>query len=150
MISHQEKKIIATQIEQLHNKKHYKHLFKIIYEENNKYTINDNGIYLNINALPDITLHKIKKFLDSISINKNIIPVPKEYIPYNSETGSDKMFNNGKFQKMSIFDREAKLPISDVHSDTKNIFNQIQSESEENIIYSNKITVKPFNVLLND
>ena len=60
------------------------------------------------------------------------------------------MFNNGKFQKMSIFDREAKLPISEIHSDTKNIFNQILSESDDNIAYTKKIIVKPFNVLLND
>ena len=83
--THQEKKQIALQIEKIKNKKYFKEIFKIIHEENNKYTVNDNGVYINLNILADSTLHKIKEFLKSIDYTRHVIPVPKEYIPYNSD-----------------------------------------------------------------
>lgn len=81
-LTHHEKKTIAHRIEQLKNKKHYKQIFQIVHEDNNKYTVNDNGVYLNINTLSSTTLIKIKQYLDNIEKNKVIIPIPNEYVPY--------------------------------------------------------------------
>lgn len=81
-LTHHEKKNIAHRIEQLKNKKHYKRIFQIVHENSNKYTVNDNGVYLNINTLSSATLIKIKQYLDDIEKNKVIIPIPNEYVPY--------------------------------------------------------------------
>ena len=89
--THNEKKILASKIENITNKKDYKEIFKIIYENNCNYINNDNGVYINLNILSDEILIKIKKFLEIIDNNKNIIPTPKEYIPYNSEDNSSDM-----------------------------------------------------------
>ena len=89
--THNEKKILASKIENITNKKDYKEIFKIIYENNCNYINNDNGVYINLNILSDDILIKIKNFLDIIDNNKNIIPTPKEYIPYNSDDNSSDM-----------------------------------------------------------
>ena len=139
-ITHQEKKKIASQIEQLHSKKHFKHIFKLVYDENNKYTTNDNGIYININAMSDSTLLKIKDFLDSLNKSKTIIPVPKEYVPYYSDNGSDKIFNNGKLYKMSIFDREAKLPVIRKNNGAEE-YSDSNSKIETSSLFDNKTKI---------
>lgn len=90
-LTHHEKKQIATRIEQLKNKKHYRKIFEFVNENNNKYTVNDNGVYLNINTLSTTTLLRIKKFLDDIDAQKVIIPVPNEYVPYSESDSSISM-----------------------------------------------------------
>jgi hypothetical protein len=89
--THNEKKILASKIENITNKKDYKEIFKIIYENNCNYIENDNGVYINLNVLNDEMLLKIKVFLEVIENNKNIIPTPKEYIPYCSDDNSSDM-----------------------------------------------------------
>jgi hypothetical protein len=117
--THNEKKILASKIENITNKKEYKEIFKIIYENNCNYIENDNGVYLNLNLLNDDTLIKIKSFLEVIDTNKNIIPTPKEYIPYCSDDNSSdvklsmqeknllkKFKNNSKSEKQSTNNNE--------------------------------------------
>lgn len=77
--SHQEKKLIATRIEQVKNKKSYKIIFKLIYENNSNYITNEKGVFINLNNINDETLFKIKEYLDELDTNKPIIPVPKEF-----------------------------------------------------------------------
>ena len=62
--SKSDKKIIASRIEQINNKKIYIKLFKIISNDNNNYTANSNGVFLNLNNLQDKTLSKIEHVLD--------------------------------------------------------------------------------------
>ena len=62
--SKSDKKIIASRIEQIKNKKLYAKIFKIIYVDNNNYTLCNDGVYLNVNNLHDKTLTKIEKILD--------------------------------------------------------------------------------------
>lgn len=59
-----EKKIIASRIEQIKSKKIYLKIFKIISDDNNHYVINPNGVLLNLNNMSDITLAKIERILD--------------------------------------------------------------------------------------
>jgi hypothetical protein len=117
--THNEKKILASKIENITNKKEFKEIFKIIYENNCNYIENDNGVYINLNVLNDETLLKIKSFLEVIENNKNIIPTPKEYIPYCSDDNSSdmklsmqeknllkKFKNNSKFEKQTPINNE--------------------------------------------
>jgi hypothetical protein len=78
IFSHQDRKMIASRIEQLKNKKSYKTIFKIIYQHNNNYITNEKGVFINMNNVDDETLESIKKFLDESDNNKTIIPIPKE------------------------------------------------------------------------
>ena len=63
-----EKKQLIKDITQLKKVEHIE-IFKIFKKDNIKYTENNNGIFINISKIPDITLHKVKKFLSFY--NKN-------------------------------------------------------------------------------
>ena len=55
-------------IDDLKNKKLYLQLFKIILEQKIKYTQNNNGIFINLNNVPDDKLEIIYNFLLSFNI----------------------------------------------------------------------------------
>jgi molybdenum cofactor biosynthesis enzyme MoaA len=128
--THNEKKILASKIENITNKKDFKDIFKIIYENNCNYIENDNGVYINLNVLNDVTLIKIKQFLEVIENNKNIIPTPKEYVPYCSDDNSSDI-------KLSI--QEKNL--------LKKFKNNSKSEKQSS---TNNDKVKSFNLFMSD
>ena len=59
-----DKKAIMTRIQNLKNKKHYIHIYKIIKENNVQYSQNINGVFINLNNIDDIILDKIIKYLN--------------------------------------------------------------------------------------
>ena len=59
-----DKKSIMTRIQNLKNKKHYIHIYKIIKENNVQYSQNINGVFINLNNIDDIILDKIIKYLN--------------------------------------------------------------------------------------
>jgi len=99
-----DKKIIASRIEQIKNKKIYVKLFSIIYVDNNDFTSNTNGVFLNINNLQDKTLTKIEKLLDTydnIKTNKNTnnkwnMLLQSQYNMQNTQHVDDKYTNHEK------------------------------------------------------
>jgi len=93
-----EKKMIASKIEQIKHKKIYLKLFKIISEDNSNYTVNTNGVFLNLNNLKDHTLQKIERVLniyDNLkdkhitSKNKNNDSKWNEYLDNQYKTNSE-------------------------------------------------------------
>ena len=100
-----EKKMIVSRIEQISNKKIYLKLFKIISDDKNNYTLNTNGIFLNLNNVHDITLLKIEKLLDLYdNLKKNKIIDSKwnnhlqnQYnTDVNNNTSDEKLSNHEK------------------------------------------------------
>lgn len=62
------KKQIVKLIDQIKDKKILRQIYKIILNENINYTRNLNGIFINLNEVPDDKLIKIENFLLSIYI----------------------------------------------------------------------------------
>jgi hypothetical protein len=62
------KKKIVKMIDDLKNKKLYLQLFKIILEQKIKFTQNNNGIFIDLNSVPDEKLEIIYNFLLSFNI----------------------------------------------------------------------------------
>ena len=97
-----DKKIIASRIEQLNNKKIYLKLFKIIYTDNNNYTANSNGVFLNLNNLQDKTLSKIDHVLNiydkfkknKITNNKWNQLLQSQYNSQNNNTNNNNVFDD--------------------------------------------------------
>ncbi len=58
--NHNDKKILVKRITDIKNKKCYIKIFKIIHNDNFKYTKNYNGIFFNLTNLSDIILHNIE------------------------------------------------------------------------------------------
>ena len=129
--THNEKKILACQIENISNKKNYKEIFKIIYQDNCNYLENDNGVYINLNTLNDDTLLKIKNYLQVLEENKNIIPTPKEYISYCSDENSSDM-------RLSIQEKNI----------LKKFKNNNKNENKSNLPINNNM--KSFNLFISD
>ena len=57
--NYDEKKKIVYRIEMIKNKKKYIKLFKIINKDYKDYTVNKNGIFVNLNSLQNKTLNNI-------------------------------------------------------------------------------------------
>ena len=67
-ITIKEKKQLVCNINKL-NKIEHVEIFKIFKKDNIKYTENNNGIFININKVPDVTLYKIIKFINFCNSN---------------------------------------------------------------------------------
>jgi beta-glucosidase-like glycosyl hydrolase len=63
-----EKKNIVHKIEQIKNKKHFIEIFKIIKNDNIKYTQNRNGLFIDMNKLSNSTIHKIEQYLKNLEL----------------------------------------------------------------------------------
>jgi hypothetical protein len=63
-----EKKNIVRKIEQIKNKKYYIEIFKIIKNNNIKYTQNKNGLFIDMNKLSNETIYKIDDYLKSLEL----------------------------------------------------------------------------------
>lgn len=61
-----DKKSIMTRIQNLKNKKHYVHIYKIIKDNNVTHSQNINGIFINLTNIEDSILDKIVEYLDYV------------------------------------------------------------------------------------
>ncbi len=64
-----EKKNIVYKIEQIKNKKYFIEIFKIIKNDNIKYTQNRNGLFIDMNKLSNNTIYKIEQYLKSLELS---------------------------------------------------------------------------------
>jgi len=69
LYNHLEKKNIVRKIEQLKNKRYFIEIFKIIKNDNIKYTQNKNGLFIDMNQLSNYTIHKIDNYLKTLELN---------------------------------------------------------------------------------
>ena len=69
-LSYDNKKKIINKISNIKNKKNYINLFKLILKLNIPYSLNNNGIFFNINKVNTQDLNKIIKLIDSFDIHK--------------------------------------------------------------------------------
>jgi len=64
--NYDQKKKIVYKIEKISKKKDYFKLYKLLSKNNVKFTMNSNGIFFNINKLPDLLLGEIDTFLNKL------------------------------------------------------------------------------------
>lgn len=68
--NHNDKKNLIKRISDVKNKKCYIKIFKIIHNNNNSYTKNDNGIFFNITNLSDDILNQIEHVIKYYEVKK--------------------------------------------------------------------------------
>ena len=68
-----DKKVIMTRIQNLKNKKHHLHLYKLIKDNNVTYSQNINGIFIDFNNIPDEVLDKIVQYLNYLDTRNSEI-----------------------------------------------------------------------------
>ena len=69
----EDKKRIMTKIQNLKNKKHYMHLYKIIKDNNVNYSQNSNGVFINLTNISDDILGKIIEYLNYLDTRNSEI-----------------------------------------------------------------------------
>ena len=69
----EDKKCIMTKIQNLKNKKHYMHLYRLIKENNVTHSQNTNGIFINLNNISDDILEKIVQYLNYLDTRNSEI-----------------------------------------------------------------------------
>jgi hypothetical protein len=69
-LSYDSKKKIINKIQNIKNKKNYINLFKLILKLNIPYSLNNNGVFFNINKINNEDLNKIIKLIDSFETHK--------------------------------------------------------------------------------
>lgn len=130
--TYQDKKKLVYRIEQIKSKKNYIKLFKIINSDNIKFTDNNNGIFINMNALTNISLNKINNFLNLINKTNDMIDsdtnstINTDYKPYSIDEFSDyKSYG----PKLSNYE--------------KNIIkrNRFNNDESEDTVYKNNIDI---------
>jgi hypothetical protein len=135
--SNNQKKKIAERVENLTSKKHFKQIFKIIYQNSDSFTCDSSGVYIKFNLLSDPILYQIETFINSIkpTFNHVVIPIPKNFTPYFSDEYSP---NN------------PDIPLS---NHEKKIMKIIESDNNQSSDYrprerqhTTKIIIKPFNL----
>jgi hypothetical protein len=67
--THLEKKNIVRKIEQIKSKRYFIEIFKIIKNDNIKYTQNKNGLFIDMNKLSNDTILKIDTYLKTLELN---------------------------------------------------------------------------------
>jgi hypothetical protein len=68
-----DKKCIMTKIQNLKNKKHYMHLYRLIKDNNVTYSQNNNGVFINLNNISDDILEKIVQYLNYLDTRNSEI-----------------------------------------------------------------------------
>lgn len=108
--SHDDKKHIAELIENLKNHEDYIAIFEILMQDaSNSYTINNNGVFLNLATVSDNTLTKIKKCLRNINrVKNNEIEIDVDVIPINSVQKTSRAYKLSNYEKNIIKQRDLK------------------------------------------
>ena len=114
--SKNDKKIIASRMEQIKNKKINMKIFQIIYNDNSNYLINPNGVFLNLNNLSDIALSKIERVLDL-------------YDDLKKEKKNETVWNNVLQNQLNISENSSE---SNLNSYEKNFLKKQQLLMENN------------------
>jgi hypothetical protein len=108
----EDRKQIVRNIESLKNEKDYLAIFEILNEdENNSYTSNSNGIFLNISLVSDDTLDKVTKYLNKHN-KKNKMEIELDIIP-RYPMKSEKAYKHSTYEKNILKQRQLKKIMND-------------------------------------
>lgn len=112
-----DRKYIVQSIENLKNDKDYVAIFEILTSDNeNTYTLNSNGVFLNLSSVRDDTLDKITKYLKKINKKQiNEIEVDVDMVPSTSNTKCDKVYKLSNYEKNILKQRSLKKILNNEH-----------------------------------
>jgi len=113
--SYNDRKYIAQSIENLKNDKDYVAVFKILTSDNNNcYTQNSNGVFLNLSEISDKTLGKVKKYLQKFNESKLIeSEIDIDIIPNSGSTKTNRQYKLSNYEKNLIKQRNLKKVLNE-------------------------------------
>lgn len=113
--SRDDRKHIVESIENLKNDEDYVAIFEILTDDTaNSYTQNSNGVFLNLSAVSDGTLEKIRRYLKKINKKKiNQIEVDIDVIPNGNTSKNDRVHKLSNYEKNILKQRNLKKVLND-------------------------------------
>lgn len=99
--SHDDRKHIVKQIENLKNNEDYLAIFEILTDDtSNSYTQNSNGIFLNLSSTSDKTLKKVKTYIKKINLEKKNNPeADTDFHLIDQPTSNDRAYKLSNYEK---------------------------------------------------
>jgi hypothetical protein len=116
-----DRKKLVEKVEKLKKREHYVNVFKLITQDTDKYTVNSNGVWIVINALPDSTMQKIENYIHKIKRTEK--KTKKLFIKSASRTSTS-----------SSSDNTTKSDIATQETETFSNFGPKLSNRDKNII----------------
>lgn len=112
--SRDDRKQVATLIENLKNNEDYVKIFEILTDdEANSYTHNSNGVFLNLSEVSDKTLDRIHKYMKKVNKKrKELSDEEIDYIPY-SDFKEEKTYKLSNYEKNILKQRSLKKVLND-------------------------------------
>jgi hypothetical protein len=102
--THTEKKDLVKNMEKLTSKNQYKQIYKIIKLSGVKITVNNNGIFFNMNELSNETLKMIDDYINSV-INKSNSNIDIKY--YNNVIMNTTTQSEGDISKIYDYNNDS-------------------------------------------
>lgn len=112
-----DRKHIAELIENLKSEEYSVAIFDILSDDPvNSYTINSNGVFLNLSKTSDETLDKVKKYLKKINRKQSDqIDTDNDVIPNVMAQKSDRTYKLSNYEKNILKQRNLKKVLNDDH-----------------------------------
>lgn len=108
--STEDRKYLVQTIENLKNEKDYVAIFEILVNDDvSSYTVNTNGVFINLSIVKDETLDKIKKYIAKINKKKiNEIHVDIDIIPNIYNNKSERTYKLNNYEKNILKQKNLK------------------------------------------
>lgn len=116
--SYDDRKHIVQLIENLKNNEDYNEIFEILMNDKNlmnddSYTSNSNGVFLNLSVVTDETLNQIIKYLNKVNKRKkNHIDVDVDVIPNVNLAKNDRAYKLSNYEKNILKQRKIKKALN--------------------------------------
>lgn len=113
--THDDRKHIVESIDNLKNDEDYVAIFEILTNNNsNSYTINSNGVFLNLSAVNDNTLDEISKYLNKINKKRiDNIEVDIDIIPNTNASKINRAYKLSNYEKNILKQRNLKKVLNE-------------------------------------
>lgn len=113
--SRDDRKHIVELIENLKNDSDYVAIFEILVTDvKNAYTVNSNGVFLNLSVVSDVTLDKISKYLKKVNKKRiSQIEVDVDIIPNVNDNMVDRTYKLTNYEKNILKQRNLKKVLNE-------------------------------------
>jgi len=142
--SHDDRKYIAQQIENLKNDEHYTAIFEILTsDDSNSYYHNSNGVFMNLSEMSNKTLSKIKRYLDKIKKSEKDYEADYDVIPNTGSMISNKPHKLSNYEKNIIKQRDLKKVLNEEDDYQELVFDTKKgAKKETKKVATNKRNIK--------
>ncbi len=137
--TYQQKKILADKLGRIKSKTILTNVFKIIHQDTQQFTENDNGVFVIFNNLSNETYYKIDCYLNSMKKNRNVIndSDSEQNIVLSDSANSNKSRKLSETQLDENYESKLKYSNKEKSIIKRQIYESLSTESiNSNVVYT--------------